>query len=76
MSHLQGLANQLAWTPNGSQLSFLYVKGDVHPVSAVSATKAPVGVIDETDIERQQIAVLPAAGGECKRDHARGNIHL
>ena len=64
LSHLQGLANQLAWTPNGSQLSFLYVKGDVHPVSAVSATKAPVGVIDETDIERQQVAVLPAGGGD------------
>lgn len=44
ISHLQGFANQLEWRPSGSELSFLYVKGDVHPVSAVSATKALVGV--------------------------------
>ncbi|HUN71803.1 MAG TPA: S9 family peptidase [Steroidobacteraceae bacterium] len=63
MSHLHGLVNQLAWTPNGSELSFLYVEGDVHPVSAVSATKALVGVIGETGVERQRIAEMPAGGG-------------
>jgi dipeptidyl aminopeptidase/acylaminoacyl peptidase len=66
ISRLQGLVNQLAWTPSGSQLSFLYVKGDVHPVSAVSATKALVGVIGETGVERQTIALLPASGGEAR----------
>jgi dipeptidyl aminopeptidase/acylaminoacyl peptidase len=66
LSKLQGLVNQLAWTPSGSELSFLYVKGDVHPVSAVSATKALVGVIGETGVERQRIAVLPASGGEVR----------
>ncbi len=64
ITHLRGLVDQLAWTPGGSQLSFLYVKGDVHPVSAVSATKALVGVIGETGVEPQRIAVLPASGGE------------
>lgn len=63
ISHLDGLVNQLAWVPGGSQLSFLYVKGDVHPVAAVSATKALVGVIGESGVERQRIAVLPANGG-------------
>jgi dipeptidyl aminopeptidase/acylaminoacyl peptidase len=67
LSHLQGLVNQLAWTPNGSELSFLYVEGDVHPVSAVSATKALVGVIGETGVEQQRIAVLPARGGEMRQ---------
>ena len=66
ISKLQGLANQLAWTPGGSELSFLYVKGDVHPVSAVSATKALVGVIGETGVERQRIALLPASGGDVR----------
>ena len=64
ISHLHGLVNQLAWIPSGSELSFLYVEGDVHPVSAVSATKAPVGVIGETGVERQRVAMLPASGGE------------
>jgi dipeptidyl aminopeptidase/acylaminoacyl peptidase len=67
LSHLQGLVNQLAWTPNGSELSFLYVQGDVHPVSAVSATKALVGVIGETGVEFQRIAVLPASGGDVRQ---------
>src|SRR6185437_11641315 len=57
ISHLQGFINQLEWKPNGADLSFLYVEGDVHPVSAVSATKALVGVIGETGVERQRIAV-------------------
>jgi dipeptidyl aminopeptidase/acylaminoacyl peptidase len=67
ISHLQGLVNQLAWTPNGSELSFLYVQGDVHPVSAVSATKAQVGVIGRTGVEHQRVAMLPAAGGEVRQ---------
>jgi dipeptidyl aminopeptidase/acylaminoacyl peptidase len=67
ISHLHGLVNQLYWTPTGSELSFLYVMGDVHPVSAVSATKAPVGVIGETGVERQRIALLAASGGEARQ---------
>jgi dipeptidyl aminopeptidase/acylaminoacyl peptidase len=67
VSHLQGFVNQLEWRPQGSELSFLYVKGDAHPVSAVSATKAQVGVIGETGVERQGIAVLPAGGGELRQ---------
>ena len=67
ISHLHGLANQLAWVPGGSQLSFLYVQGDVHPVSAVSATKALVGVIGQTGVELQRIAVLPRGGGEVRQ---------
>ncbi len=68
ISRLQGLVNQLAWTPNGSELSFLYVPGDVHPVSAVSATKAQVGVIGETGVEHQRVAVLPAAAGDVRQN--------
>ncbi len=67
ISQLHGLVNQLAWKPNGSELSFLYVEGDVHPVSAVSATKALVGVIGVTGVEQQRVAVLPASGGEVRQ---------
>jgi acylaminoacyl-peptidase len=67
ISHLHGLVNQLSWVPGRAELSFLYVKGDVHPVSAVSATKALVGVIGETGVERQGIALLPASGGQARR---------
>lgn len=67
VSQLHGLVNQLAWTPDGARLSFLYVKGDVHPVAAVSATKAQVGVIGRTGVEHQRVAVIPAAGGAVRQ---------
>jgi dipeptidyl aminopeptidase/acylaminoacyl peptidase len=67
VAQLKGLVNQLAWTPDGAQLSFLYVKGDVHPVAAVSATKAQVGVIGRTGVERQRVAVIPAGGGAVRQ---------
>ncbi len=67
VTQLHGLVNQLAWTPDGAQLSFLYVKGDVHPVAAVSATKAQVGVIGQTGVERQRVAIIPAAGGAVRQ---------
>lgn len=63
IARLHGFVHELAWTPNDSSLSFLYVKGDLHPISAVSATKPRVGVIGRTGIERQRIAVVPAGGG-------------
>ncbi len=63
LTHLDGFVHELAWTPAGSALSFLYVKGDLHPIAAVSATKPRVGVIGRANIERQRIATLPAGGG-------------
>jgi dipeptidyl aminopeptidase/acylaminoacyl peptidase len=66
ITHLHGFVHELAWTPTGSQLSFLYVKGDLHPIAAVSATKPQIGVIGRTGIEHQRIALLAAGGGEAR----------
>ena len=67
MTHLQGFVHELTWTPNGSQLSFLFVKGDTRPISAVSATKPQIGVIGETGVERQGVALVAASGGEARQ---------
>src|SRR5581483_9278024 len=67
MTHLQGFVHELTWKPDGSQLSFLFVKGDTHPISSVSATKPRIGVIGETGVERQGIAMVPASGGEARQ---------
>jgi dipeptidyl aminopeptidase/acylaminoacyl peptidase len=67
VTHLNGFVHELAWTPDGSELSFLYVKGDLHPIAAVSATGPRVGVIGRTGVERQRIAVMPANGGEVRQ---------
>jgi dipeptidyl aminopeptidase/acylaminoacyl peptidase len=64
ITHLRGFVHELTWVPGGSMLSFLYVKGDLHPIAAVSATKPQVGVIGRTGVEHQQLAVVPATGGK------------
>jgi dipeptidyl aminopeptidase/acylaminoacyl peptidase len=66
LTRLDGLVHELAWMPSGSALSFLYVKGDLHPIAAVSATKPRVGVIGRANIERQRIALVPASGGAAR----------
>ncbi|NII12183.1 S9 family peptidase [Oleiagrimonas sp. C23AA] len=64
VSHLKGFVHDLQWRPDGKALSFLYVAGDTHQVGATSAIKPRTGVIGKTDIEHQQVAMVPAAGGK------------
>jgi len=64
VTHLRGFVHELTWVPGGSMLSFLYVKGDLHPIAAVSATKPQVGVIGRAGVEHQRLAVVPASGGK------------
>jgi dipeptidyl aminopeptidase/acylaminoacyl peptidase len=66
ITHLDGFVHELAWTPDGSQLSFLYVKGDLNPIAAVSATGPRIGVIGQTGIEHQRLAMMPASGGQVR----------
>lgn len=63
ISQLDGHVHALRWTSNGKALSFLYVKGDLHPIGAVTATKPRVGVIGRSGVEHQRLAVIPASGG-------------
>ena len=63
ISHLDGFVHELAWTPDGRAVSFLYVQGDLHPIAAVSPTKPQIGVIGRDGVEHQRLAVLPADGG-------------
>ena len=66
ITHLDGFVHELAWTPNGSELSFLYVAGDLNPIAAVSATGPQVGVIGRTGVEHQRLAMVPASGGQVR----------
>jgi acylaminoacyl-peptidase len=61
-THLNGFVHELAWTPDGSALSFLYVAGNLNPIAAVSATGPRVGVIGRSGVEHQRLAVVPADG--------------
>jgi dipeptidyl aminopeptidase/acylaminoacyl peptidase len=65
-THLDGFVHELAWTPDGSQLSFLYVAGDRHPIAAVSATGPRVGVIGRSGVEHQRVALTAPGGGQVR----------
>ncbi|MGC8519795.1 MAG: S9 family peptidase, partial [Steroidobacteraceae bacterium] len=67
ISHLDGFVHELAWTPDGRALSFLYVQGDLHPIAAVSPTKPQIGVIGRDGVEHQRLAMLPADGGAVRQ---------
>jgi len=67
ISHLDGHVKALAWTRGGKALSFLYVKGDLHPIGAVTATKPRVGVIGRSGVEHQRVAEIPASGGKVRQ---------
>ena len=63
VSHLSGLASDLAWLPDGKSISFLYVPGATREASALAATKPPSGEIGVDDIEVQHVARVDAASG-------------
>jgi dipeptidyl aminopeptidase/acylaminoacyl peptidase len=58
-------AGQLAhpiWSPDGKQISLLYVEGSTQETGALVAYKPDAGVVGDA-IEEQRIAVVAAAGG-------------
>ena len=63
VSHLAGLASDLAWLADGKSITFLYVPGATREASALAATKPPSGEIGVDDIEVQHVAEVDAATG-------------
>jgi dipeptidyl aminopeptidase/acylaminoacyl peptidase len=45
LAEMNGYAHDLSWSPDGKQLSFLYVEGATRPPSPIAAEKPPSGVI-------------------------------
>jgi dipeptidyl aminopeptidase/acylaminoacyl peptidase len=61
---LNGYAHDLAWSPHGKQLGFLYVEGASRPPSPIAAEKPPSGVIGVEGLEIQRVAEVDAASGQ------------
>jgi dipeptidyl aminopeptidase/acylaminoacyl peptidase len=57
VTELKGQAHELAFSPDGSKLAFLYVEGATRPAGALAAMKPPSGVIGEDGVEIQRIGV-------------------
>ena len=61
---LDGYAKDLAYSPDGKFLSFLYVEGATRESGALAAMKPPSGVIGVEGLEVQRVAAVDAASGE------------
>jgi len=57
---LKGYVHDLAFSPDGAKLGFLYVEGATRPAGALAAMKPPSGVIGEDGVEVQRVAWSPA----------------
>ncbi|MGC1463176.1 MAG: S9 family peptidase [Terracidiphilus sp.] len=53
---LPGYVNDLAFSPDGTAIAFLYVKGATRPAGALAAMPPPLGVIGEDGVEIQRVA--------------------
>ena len=64
LAELNGYAHQLGWSPDGKQLSFLYVPGSMRRPSPVAPEPLPSGVIGVEGIEIQRVATVDASSGQ------------
>ena len=67
MTHLHGEVSNLAFSPDGKQIGFLYVEGATRRAGALDAMKPASGVIGEEGFEVQRIATADAASGEVRQ---------
>ena len=63
LTALNGNAQALRWSSDGSRLAFLYVEGATRRASAVYAAKPAAGEIGVDGLEIQRVATVAATGG-------------
>ncbi len=64
LTELNGYAHELAWSPDGKQLSFLYVEGSMRRPSPVAPEPLPAGVIGVENVKIQSVASVDVASGQ------------
>jgi len=67
LTHLNGLFQQVAFSPDGKQVAFLFVENATRSAGALAAMKPWSGVIGEDGIEIQRVATVDLATGTLKQ---------
>ncbi|MGB6691497.1 MAG: S9 family peptidase, partial [Terracidiphilus sp.] len=77
LTDLEGYVHEPAFSPDGTRVAFLYVKGATRPAGALAAMKPPSGVIGEDDVEVQRVAVaaVDAASPQAPVEVTPANLH-
>ena len=63
LTHLKGIFQQVAWSPDGKSLGFLFVENASRSAGALAAMKPWSGVIGEDGVEIQRVYSVSAATG-------------
>ena len=67
LTHLHGIPEAPAFSPDGKQIGFLYVEGATRRASPLAAEKPPAGVIGEEGLEIKRVAEADVAGGQLRQ---------
>ena len=76
LTTLKGYVDAPSFSPNGSQVAFLYVEGATRPAGALAAIKPWSGVIGEDGVEIQRIAVAQADAEQPLAWATPANLHV
>ncbi len=78
LTELKGYVHELAFSPDGSKVAFLYVEGATRPAGALAAMKPWAGVIGEDGVEIQRVAVAraDAATPESPEEATPADLHV
>ncbi len=64
LTHLHGIPEAPAFSPDGKQIAFLYVEGATRSASPLAAEKPAAGVIGEEGLEIKRVAEAEVASGQ------------
>ena len=76
LTHLHGIPEAPAFSPDGKQIGFLYVEGATRRASPLAAEKPPAGVIGEEGLEIKRVADRRRRQRTSPPDHTRQPLHL
>jgi dipeptidyl aminopeptidase/acylaminoacyl peptidase len=67
LTQVTGGLNDLAWSPDGNAIAFLFVENATRSAGALAAMKPWSGVVGEDGVEVQRVAVVTIATAETKQ---------
>ncbi len=66
LTHVSGNLQQLAWSPDGKRIGFLFVENATRSAGALDAMKPWAGVIGEDGVEIQRVAAADVSTGNAE----------
>jgi len=75
LTHLTGTIDDIAWSPDGKQIAFLFVEDATRSAGALDAMKPWNGVIGEDGVEVQRVAIANVSTTDLRQVTPK-NLHI